>query len=535
MTPPSTLSVAVARLVRHLSEAPDAPPPAPEALAAACGVPGTLTLASLAGEIAARPGPGSAGAPPEPLDLLVARLAAHSVAALEVRAGVEPAALLALARLLAGPAVPDDDGRHIAQRVAALGSRHLAVRVAQSADVRRLTPIDLPRIGYTPPQGMLTVTVPGFEMPMDTARTRGAPTPATGIPTVPTGATVGANDPSWAARASTSQQALPPLGDVVARLRGGVTGDDALRVLGYLAVHLERLAADAAWQDAVEALTVVLQAEAVATDPETRRVYALQLRRICSTSLLHGLARFMATRRDQREAVEAILQRAGDPGAEALIELLVTSGHAAERRVYRSAIARCPAAGKPLVHLLYDRRWYVVRNAAELVGELGEASAETALTAVLGHADARVRRAAITSLARLGTTDGLAAIPPLLRDPNAAVRLQAAHALGTAVVEGCVPPLLALLAEETDPEVQRALCLALGAQGTPEAIQRLVQLAQPGGLLSRRPSAPRVSAVLGLGKAARPAAKAALQALADDRDADVKAAVARALGTGRGG
>ena len=82
---------------------------------------------------------------------------------------------------------------------------------------------------------------------------------------------------------------------------------------------------------------------------------------------------------------------------------MVASEHATERRSYRRAIVHCPSAAGALVHLLLDPRWYVVRNAAELLGEMRLTEADTKLIVAVRHTDARVRRAAVASLGRLAT------------------------------------------------------------------------------------------------------------------------------------
>jgi HEAT repeat protein len=86
------------------------------------------------------------------------------------------------------------------------------------------------------------------------------------------------------------------------------------------------------------------------------------------------------------------------------------------------------------------------------------------------------------------------------------------------------------LEAEADADVQLSLVAALGRVATADAVQRLIALAEPGGrLFNKKSTALRVAAVLALGEAKSPAANATLAALADDREKEVREAVARAL------
>jgi HEAT repeat protein len=85
------------------------------------------------------------------------------------------------------------------------------------------------------------------------------------------------------------------------------------------------------------------------------------------------------------------------------------------------------------------------------------------------------------------------------------------------------------LEDESNPDVQRELLLALGRIGTPDAVQALARQAAPGGLFSRRPVSLRLAAVEGLRMAGSPAAMAALQGLVRDDDGEVRRTVQVAL------
>jgi hypothetical protein len=319
------------------------------------------------------------------------------------------------------------------------------------------------------------------------------------------------------------------LDDLFRRLDGELDGRTAPVVLDDLTRATEDFARDGLWVGVADVLGRLVGREERLTDGDVKRAFLIHLRRLFKPGVLRGLAQLLAKRRDLRTQVEPIFVRAGEVGADVLLELLVSSNLASERRAYRTALVRCPSAVEPLVHLLQDPRWYVVRNAAELLGEMGAQHADVKLVAALRHGDARVRRSAAGALARLGTTRGIFALQPLLADPNAAVRLQAVHGIASARLPRSVPALLQALEREGDPDIQHALLAALGAHPTDDAVERLAQAAHPGSLLHRKPTPFRLAAVNALGDAATPAAVSALRGMQGDRDRDVRAAVERSL------
>ena len=79
----------------------------------------------------------------------------------------------------------------------------------------------------------------------------------------------------------------------------------------------------------------------------------------------------------------------------------------------------CRPGVPTLIHMLGDARWFVARNAAELLGEMQAREAEPQLTELLRHSDDRVRRAATSALMRLGTSRAMQAIQDALQGRRA--------------------------------------------------------------------------------------------------------------------
>jgi HEAT repeat protein len=167
---------------------------------------------------------------------------------------------------------------------------------------------------------------------------------------------------------------------------------------------------------------------------------------------------------------------------------------------------------------------------ADLLGELVAVQAEEPLIAALRHQDDRVRRAATGALLKLGTPDAMRRVYDAVNDDAPEVRMQVAAALSGRRDKRTSATLIRAIEDEQDGDVQLALIAALGRVGTPEAVQRLVQMAEPEGRLFRRKdTALRVAAVQALGEARTPAAVAALKSLLDDKERDVRETANRAL------
>ncbi|MFN8666741.1 MAG: HEAT repeat domain-containing protein [Gemmatimonadaceae bacterium] len=476
------------------------------------------------------------------LSELSARMAGHSVMLFDIAPEVKVADLLGIARVLASQPVAGDEGANFDTRCRELQLTTVDIRMGRVGFLRRATPISSGRVGVlappaqTPPLGIGAVP----SAPVAGAVGEGRRTPprlvkedAGAFPAVDERRrdSERLRDDEGAMLASAmSRTASPRLLDVVLQhLASPLDASSAPVVLDEYSRTVEDLARDGHWEGVALLLRRMVAREDEVTSADVKRSFVIQLRRLFKPGILRGVAQFVARRRELREEMAAVFVRAGETGAEVLVELMVASNVTSERRAFRSMVATCPSSTELLRHLLQDSRWYVVRNAAELLGEMGAVEADAALIATLRHSDARVRRAAVGALARLGTARGVHAVQGLLGDSNAAVRLQAVHGLSSARLSRSVPALLAALEQETDPELQHALLHALGAHPTDASVSALAQAAQPGGLLTRKATPYRVAAVHALGEAATLTALSVLRRLQADKDREVRTAAERAL------
>ena len=402
-------------------------------------------------------------------------------------------------------------------------------------DLRSVPLAGIPLFTYDPPPPSAAVALPGSgdappapPAPPAPAAPAGPATPAApaaaGPAPPPIGAAAAAPAHQPAGRTAASRPA-----DALARLER----DPQTPTAGDLLAEIVRDVESAVKVNRPDQLLrlVVGAARCEQRVPEgaaMRRTYGVALRRIYTKPVLARLARIVTVPKDRDAAVEA-LRRAGANAVEVLLELLVAAPEMHERRALFDALSRMTEGTGQLVQMLDHPEWFVLRNAAELVGELGLEEAVPALARQLGHSDERVRKAVALALAKIGSRSAAEPLRRALRDKSLEVRMQVALGIGRKS-SALGMPLVVALDEEKDEAVQRELILALGRIGSADAVQALIKVAQPSGrIFGRRPAALRAAAVEALRAAATPAAVGTLEGLTDDGDKQVKAAAQAAL------
>lgn len=281
------------------------------------------------------------------------------------------------------------------------------------------------------------------------------------------------------------------------------------------------------WGALLEASVQVVEGENDIGADLAGSLQRVEFKRLMSRRVLGMIARLAPGERKQ-EAI-TVLRRFGIEGTEVLMDLLVEAASIGERRGFYSALVQMNEGTSVIVQHLTHPQWYVVRNAADLCGELALAEAVPALARQTRHPDERVRKAIAEALGKITTPVAMETLAKMLSDPAAAVRLQAVAHLRGRRVRGMTGPIGDLLQREEDAAVQHEALLALGRIGSPEAITLLVEWASAGGgLLRRRPLPSRLTAVQALALAG-PAAVGALTTLQRDSAKEIREAAAATM------
>jgi HEAT repeat protein len=425
----------------------------------------------------------------EGADDLATQMIGHGITQLMVSGEAAPADLLTVARTLAEAPLPGRTGQAIAATLARLES---------------------PTVRATLDASIATEPDPS---PPDTASA--APTRPSRL--------------SGSYLAFAAVQPRNSIEQTLEELRATTDVGAITHLLEELGVLVEDAAAKGAGEVVAETIVEIVAGELLQSDATRRRAYAMGLKRFGRVPLMRTLAGSLPRRRDRMDAYAAVLVRMGQPGAEAVIEELVESESMNERRVYFDTLLRLPTALPRIITLLGDSRWYVARNAADLIAEMPTPDAELPLARLLKHDDERVRRAAAVALGKVGTASAFSALRSALGDESPQVRLAAAAGLGSWKRTTSAQSLTVALDDESDGDVQLQIIATLGRVATPDAVERLIELARPMGFFKKKSTALRVAAVHALAEARTPAAVAALQELRDDRDGAVRSAVVQSI------
>ncbi len=208
---------------------------------------------------------------------------------------------------------------------------------------------------------------------------------------------------------------------------------------------------------------------------------------------------------------------------------------AARRKILSTALARQGAAAVPvLAGYLQDERWYVVRNAANILGEIRDPSAARYLHPLLHHEDIRVCREAIRALTRIGGSNAVRFLLEVVNDQDEEISRQAILSLGVIGDETAVPELLRIVRKGDFfcklLERKKDAIRALGEIGAKEAVPVLQTVLKTRRLYKRHEQNElRAAAALALGEIGDPNSEPLLAKMTHDRSPEVARQAALAL------
>jgi hypothetical protein len=286
----------------------------------------------------------------------------------------------------------------------------------------------------------------------------------------------------------------------------------------------------------VDTAHAVLAMEKYSGRPELGQRFGDTLRRLLSPAVLKAVVQLVPRQPERYNVYLDLLERAKQGGAEAVVAQLGGATSIAERRVFYDVLGKLEQAVPVLVRMLTDDRWYVVRNAVDLLGSLGDVTVEPSIAKVLSHGDERVRRAAALALAKLGTPSAQRDLYRAMREVADPVGHMAATAMVTREGDRAVTALVEALDRGSDDQMQKAIVMALGRVGSAEAVQALARTARAAtGFFGRRRSIDvRVAAIQALGETGAPEAVSALRELTHDPEKQVRGAAIWAVKSSSG-
>lgn len=262
------------------------------------------------------------------------------------------------------------------------------------------------------------------------------------------------------------------------------------------------------------------------------------LDQLMSNDILDFLVAFLCTReirKETRERILRILVFLKEKVVRRLMDHLAEESNTQARRYLTEALVRIgPPAIPILLGYLSEDRWYVVRNAVSILGEIRDRATAVHLVPLLRHGDMRVRRETIRTLTRIGGDEAVGILLQIVETEDQELRPQALLSLGAMKNPAAIPTLVKLVGRP-DPwvkntEMKKEAIKALGEIGSADAVPVLISALKRRPLWRRaRYNEVRAAAAGALGSIGDPDSAAVLKAATDDGAAAVARAAAQAL------
>jgi len=228
-----------------------------------------------------------------------------------------------------------------------------------------------------------------------------------------------------------------------------------------------------------------------------------------------------------RQLLKRILVYLHNKSIDHLMSRLTEEDNAHNRRILVEALVEQGPNALPVIAVyLTDERWFVVRNAVSIIGDIRHASGAGYLNPLLHHEDIRVCREAIRSLTRIGGSDAAKILLEAIDDKDQEISRQALLSLGVVKDPSAVPVLLRIV-QRGDFFMARSgqkkdALHALGEIGSADAVPPLVELLKKRRIFKRREhNELRALAAQALGDIGHPDAIPALEAVYKSASGDV--------------
>lgn len=206
------------------------------------------------------------------------------------------------------------------------------------------------------------------------------------------------------------------------------------------------------------------------------------LREMTDQAVISSLVEHLHTADGGRDKLVAdCVRRLGGSLIEGLIAQLADE----EDRVKRARLVEAiqivgPAAESAILVALSDERWYLVRNLAILLGEIGGERSIYSLEKLLFHKDQRVARTAVRSLNKIAAPTAYRVLARALERSSDDLRLNIIQTAVVAGDESMLPQLLEIARSKSPMGSGEALrkkaIEALGKVGSPQALAVLTEI-----------------------------------------------------------
>lgn len=239
----------------------------------------------------------------------------------------------------------------------------------------------------------------------------------------------------------------------------------------------------------------------------------------------------------RRKTIDA-LAALGEDALAPLVDMVKDRGQIEFRERALEAIQEAGDVGvKALVSVLEkENPWYIYRNILNVIADLKLVEGLDQVAAMVAHPDERIRREAVRSLARIGSSESLPTVITATSDQSVAVRRTAVRVLGMFGDPSVAGPLLDIIngtglrGKDEDQGVVESAVIALGDLRDSKYLPQLSELLGKGGLFKKgRPEEIRAAACIAIGNISDPSGIAVLEKMVKDPSALVRSSADKAL------
>ncbi len=226
-------------------------------------------------------------------------------------------------------------------------------------------------------------------------------------------------------------------------------------------------------------------ARAEQTSPQRREHCSNALEQLASEDILDFLVAILCSKDSWdalREAVmTALVSLKGKIVVWRLMDHLAEESDGQVRKSLAQVLIRQGTSAMPVLYeYLDDERWFVVRNAVAILGEIRREEATEHLQKSLHHRDVRVRRETIRALTKIGGSSAIGVLLRMVVGSDPEMSRQALLSLGAMKSTSSVPTLVkAVQGMDNKPgvvEIKKDAIKALGEIGSPDALPALVEI-----------------------------------------------------------
>lgn len=289
----------------------------------------------------------------------------------------------------------------------------------------------------------------------------------------------------------------------------------------------------------LQAFVLICRFASGKSSSDARREHARNaLRQLATDEVIDYLAAALLAAQDKektRNALIRVLAFLGEKAARRIMDLLTRENSAGKRKLLASVLVLSGEAAVPtLQEHLFDHRWYVVRNAVAILGEIRLQDSLVHLTPLLQHGDIRVRRETIRALTKIGGPRAINILLQATKSSDHELRRQALLSLGAIRAASAVPTLLKIVAasglSRDKIDLRKDAVRSLGEIRSSEAVPLLERLLCRRVLFRRQRFAElRVACAAALGEIGEESSREVLEKMTHDPSASVARAANQAL------